>query len=105
MIVRGRGDNMDLEKKLSEIGKPNLHGTAKSIEDFYNKFIEPYLPNVSQVIKWHKILIKYVQEEDAVLAFRTGNTKGQLRRGWETVITNDTYRIIYTDNFFAHYFF
>lgn len=96
---------MNLEKKLKKISTPHLQGSAKTIKDFYNKFIEPYLPDIEQTKKWHKILTEYVKKPDAVLGFRAGNTAGKLRRGWKTVITNDTYSFFYTDNFFAHYFY
>lgn len=98
----------NLEEKLNKINKPKIpdlqDGSADTIEEFYDTFIEPLLPNVVQVIKWHKILKWYVKQPNIVLGFRTGNEKGKLRRGWETV-TNDDYCFFYTDNFFAHYFY
>lgn len=98
----------NLAEKLYTINKPKIpdlqDGSANTIEEFYDKFIEPLLPNVAQVIKWHKILKWYVKQPNTVLGFRTGNEKGKLRRGWETV-TNDGYSFFYTDNFFAHYFY
>lgn len=100
---------MSLVEKLSTINRPRIesfqNGTAETIKEFYESFIEPRLPqNIEHVIKWHKVLKEYVKKENNVLGFRAGNVRGSLRRGWET-ITNDNYSFFYTDNFFAHYFF
>ena len=100
---------MNLVEKLSTINQPKIGsfeaGNAETIKDFYESFIEPRLPqNIEHVIKWHKVLKEYVTKENTVLGFRTGNVRGSLRRGWET-ITDDNYSFFYTDNFFAHYFF
>ena len=96
----------NLKDKLEKIAIPHLSGKAKTIADFYNIFIEPYLPDREQVIRWHKILKEYVKktDENLTLGFRAGNTAGKLRRGWETA-TDDNYHFFYTDNFFAHYFY
>ena len=100
---------MTLREKLDTINKPSLPkleiGSAKTVNDYWNSFIEPHLPaNIESVIKWHKLLKEYVNKPDTVLGFRTGNVAGHLRRGWET-ITNDGYSFFYTDNFFSHYFY
>ena len=100
---------MTLDEKLKTINRPEFiafdDGKEETIKDFYETFIEPRLPqNIEYVIKWHKVLKAYVKKENTVLGFRTGNTRGKLRRGWET-ITNDDYSFFYNDNFFAHFFF
>jgi hypothetical protein len=80
-------------------------GTARTIKEYYDTFIEPHLPrNVNNVIAWHKVLKEYVHKPDAVLGLRTGNVAGYLRRGWETVST-DGYSFFYADNFCAHYYY
>lgn len=109
VIIKFTGEKMSLVEKLSTIDRPRIesfqNGTAETIKEFYESFIEPRLPqNIEHVIKWHKVLKEYVKKENNVLGFRTGNVRGSLRRGWET-ITNDNYSFFYTDNFFAHYFF
>lgn len=88
---------MNLVEKLSTINQPKIGsfeaGNAETIKDFYESFIEPRLPqNIEHVIKWHKVLKEYVKKENTVLGFRTGNVRGSLRRGWET-ITNDNYSL------------
>ena len=100
---------MTLREKLNTINKPSLPkleiGSAKTVNDYWNNFIEPHLPaNIESVIKWHKLLKEYVNKPDTVLGFRTGNVAGHLRRGWGT-ITNDGYSFFYTDNYFSHYFY
>ncbi len=100
---------MTLKEKLDSIDKPALPkleiGSAKTILDYWNNFIEPHLPSdVNSVIEWHKLLKDYVNKKDTVLGFRTGNVAGHLRRGWETV-TNDGYSFFYTDNYISHFFY
>ena len=100
---------MSLLNKLSLVNRPALQtmedGTARTIKEYYDTFIEPHLPrNVNNVIAWHKILKEYVRKPDAVLGLRTGNVAGSLRRGWETV-TTDGYSFFYADNFCAHYYY
>lgn len=100
---------MTLINKLRKVNRPFLpkmeNGTAQTIKEFYDTFIEPHLPqNIENVIAWHKMLKEYVQKPDAVLGFRTGNVAGSLRRGWET-ITTDGYSFFYTDNFGAHFYY
>lgn len=100
---------MTLKEKLDTIYNPKLPsfeiGGAKNVRDYWDVFIEPHLPyDIDAVIKWHKLLQEYINLPDTVLGFRTGNTAGHLRRGWETV-TNDGYSFFYTDNYFPHYFY
>lgn len=100
---------MSLQDKISMINRPALQtmedGTARTIKEYYDTFIEPHLPqDINKVIAWHKVLKEYVRKPDAVLGFRTGNVAGSLRRGWETV-TTDGYSFFYADNFCAHYYY
>lgn len=63
-------------------------GRVKTIEDFWNVFVEPNLPCKEIVIEWHKILSKYITRFDAVLGLRVGNAKENPRRGFETKTTD-----------------
>ena len=100
---------MTLQEKLDSINQPSIPTFKKShsqkIKDYWTDFIEPHLPqNIEIVIKWHNLLKKYVKTPNVVLGFRTGNSAGHLRRGWETV-TDAGYSFFYTDNYFPHFFF
>ena len=100
---------MSLLNKLSLVNRPALQtmedGTVRTIQEYYDTFIEPHLPrNVNNVIAWHKVLKEYIRKPDAILGLRTGNVAGLLRRGWETV-TTDGYSFFYADNFCAHYYY
>ena len=60
-----------LENKLNTIHKTKLlkfeDGEAKTIKDFYDKFIEPRLPkDINCIIKWHKLLLKYICDDNVV---------------------------------------
>ncbi len=100
---------MTLREKLNTINEPNLPkleiGSAKTVSHYWDSFIKPHLPsNIDCVIKWHKLLKEYVNMSDTVLGFRTGNSAGHLRRGWETV-TDSGFSFFYTDNYFSYYFY
>ena len=99
---------MTLTEKLNNISNPKLprfeNGHAHTVKDYWYSFILPRLPRIDIVIKWHEVLKEYIKIPDAVLAFRTGNVKGRLRRGWETK-TTEGYSFFYTDNYFSHYFY
>lgn len=104
---------MDLIKKLETIDLPHIDklkcGSAETIDEFWNKFIQPNLPNESVVIEWHKLLKRYILEDGNTYAIRGFNSfpkdkYGDLRRGFLTK-TNQDYSFFYTDNFFAAYFY
>lgn len=107
---------MTLSKKLATINNPNIPGVvsgySETIKDFWDDFIQPLLPDKKVVINFYEMLLKYVNEPDAVYALRAFfNWKDNkvrdskdLRRGF----LNDTdlgYSFFYTDNYFAAYFF
>ena len=105
---------MNLTEKLKSIDKPSLQplkeGSNKTIKDFWDTFIDPLLPKKEIVISFYEMLIKYVEEPNAVFAIRTFNNwadsshdNKSLRRGFYTK-TNSNYSFFYTDNFFAAYF-
>lgn len=107
--------NLSLENVLETIDKTNIpeleDGKAKNIEEFYNKFIEPRLLKVDCVIKWHKLLLKYIEEDNAIFtlrafgSYKSGTKNGEdLRRGFIT-FTNLGFKTVFIDNFFTSIFF
>ena len=107
---------MTLSKKLETINNPRIPGVvsgySETIKDFWDDFIQPLLPDKKVVIRFYEMLLKYVNDPDAVYALRAFfNWKDNkvrdnkdLRRGF----LNDTdlgYSFFYTDNYFAAYFF
>lgn len=102
-----------LINKLGTIHTPKIpmliDGYASTIENFWNSFILPKLPDSNVVLAWHKVLIEYVNTPDAVFAIRFYNNAPKdryddLRRGFLSK-TNQDYSFFYTDNFHAAYFF
>lgn len=103
---------MTLLQKLRTINVPRiapLHdGNASTIEEFWDSFIVHNLPEKEVVLKWHKVLMEYVNQPDAMFAIRGYNTASKdnydsLRRGFLTR-TDAGYSFFYTDNFHAAYF-
>lgn len=109
---------MNLEEKLATINEPKISkikiGSAKTISDFWSKFIEPNLLPEKVVSEWWKLLKRYVDDKGIVLAIRAfrGRSKSarekikddELRGGFYT-ITGSTYNYFYTDNYFTAYFY
>ena len=104
---------MTLIEKLEDIKQPPISklqfGVAKTLQEFWETFIKPRLPDKEVVLKWHKTLLEYVKQENAMFAIRGYNTEAKkedwykLRRGWLTR-TNAGYSFFYTDNFHAAYY-
>jgi len=103
---------MTLLKKLQTINVPRIAhlqaGNASTIEDFWDSFIVHHLPDKEVVLKWHKVLMEYIRQPDAMFAIRGYNTAANdnydsLRRGFLTR-TNAGYSFFYTDNFHAAYY-
>lgn len=105
---------MKLIDKLKNIDKPSLHvlkdGHDDTIAEFWNNFILPLLPDKNVVIGIYEMLLKYIEEPEAVFAIRTfgswsnGNHDNkELRRGFYNT-TESGYSFFYTDNFFTAYF-
>lgn len=95
-------------KFINEHKLPSNSGTAKTIEDFWNKFIVPTLPDKNIVLQWHKVLMDYIKQPNAMYALRGFNSAkiyNDLRRGWLTRIKNTDISFFYTDNFHAFYYF
>jgi hypothetical protein len=104
---------MTLQEKLNAIREPRIPnievGSSETIAEFWDAFVAPKLIPVEYVRAWWDLLKRYVEEPDALFAIRTfGNGRDwdrDLRRGFYNIVTNDTYRFFYTDNFFTAYFF
>ena len=104
---------MTLQEKLNAIREPRIPnievGSSETIAEFWDAFVAPKLIPVEYVREWWDLLKRYVEEPDALFAIRTfGNGRDwdrDLRRGFYNIVTNDTYRFFYTDNFFTAYFF
>ena len=81
---------MTLVEKLDNIAKtstveslkeyPDVE-TAKDFDELWDKVIEPNLPSKDTVEKWHKLLMKYVQHEDAIFSLRACASGEHPRRG------------------------
>lgn len=109
---------MNLEEKLATINESKISkietGSARTIGDFWSKFIEPNLLPEKVVSEWWKLLKRYVDDKGIVLAIRAfrGRNKSarekikddELRGGFYT-ITGSTYNYFYTDNYFTAYFY
>lgn len=103
---------MTLSEKLNTINVPRVtplqDGKALTAEEFWDSFIVHHLPEKDVVLKWHRVLMEYVNRPDAMFAIRGYNTAPRenydsLRRGFLTR-TNAGYSFFYTDNFHAAYF-
>ena len=100
--------------KLKTLNKPKIDvikdGRDNTIKEFWKHFVEPCLPKKDVVIGIYHMLLKYINDPDAVFVIRNYNNteKGKknyisLRRGFFTQ-TNE-YSYFFTDNFFAAYFY
>lgn len=104
---------MTLKQKLNNIKQPLVtplgQGEASSIAELWEKFIEPRLPQCEVVLEWHRVLMEYITQPEAVFPVRGYNSEpdkihyGKLRRGFLT-LTDDKYSFFYTDNFHAAYY-
>lgn len=105
---------MTLTEKLKNIDKPALPlvktGSDATIAEFWDNFVLPLLPDKDVVISIYHMLLRYINEPDAVYAIRCfgswSNRKHdnkELRRGFFNT-TDSGYSFFYTDNFFAAYF-
>ena len=108
---------MTLEEKLDAIDKtstvkslnkyPDVE-TAKDLDELWKKVIEPNLPDKNIVIKWHNLLMKYIQQDNAVFTLRKYGSGDNPRRGFlNRVIVKDKelFETFYTDNSVPFYFY
>lgn len=80
-------------------------GIYPKIKDVYEQLIEPNLPNVDVVQKWHTLLVRYMEDKDAVYILRkyaSDKIDGDwaTRRGMLTEYLDGSY--VGVDNYFAH---
>ncbi len=127
-------DKMTLEEKLRTINEPAIDGLpsgdvyAESIQDLFDTFVKPRLPEKEVIKKWHKLLMAYVADEKNLsCCVRYGNSgskavsshgeKGyeKLRRGWVTQNWDvsdkddpkqiDKFEYFFADNFFSTFIY
>ena len=56
---------------INEFNVPKLpHGKANSIKELYESLIENNLPKKETIENWHRLLLKYIQQEDAIFFIR-----------------------------------
>lgn len=115
---------MTLDEKIYSINNPKVtmfkDGYSDTIDDFFNNFIKPRLPNENIIRKWHKLLMEYTDESNfdkISCCVRYGNNGSQkvsnhgekgyykLRRGWLTKNIDDDFEYFFADNFFSSFIF
>ena len=115
---------MNIEEKIQNIMNPKIEetigllpdGEASSVDDFFENFVKPRLPEKEVVIQWHNILMEYITDsKELSCAVRYGNSaskdeslKGEtkeakLRRGWLTQNTDDNFEYFYADNYLSSF--
>lgn len=88
----------------------NLHnGSSTSIEDFYEKVVLINSPKKEIVEQWHKLLIQYINDNEAIFFVRRYASAPKkdwtkIRRGFLTEYDCGL-KYVFCDNYFAHYFF
>lgn len=85
------------------------NGSVSTIEEFYDKVVSLNLPKRETVEKWHDLLMKYVEDDEAIFFIRRYATAPNknwklIRRGFLTEY-DDGLKYVYCDNYFAHYFY
>lgn len=111
--MNNKSDMINLTDKLQTINSPKVPilsaGTCNTLAEIWNKRISPLMPAKEIVLKWHSVLMEYVEKPDAMFAIRGFNSARNsndyhvLRRGFLTRTNND-YSFFYTDNFHAAYY-
>lgn len=95
---------------INEFNVPKLpHGKANSINELYESLIENSLPKKETIENWHGLLLKYIQQEDAIFFIRRyasapNKDWNLIRRGFLTEYSSGL-KYVFCDNFFAHYFY
>ena len=98
--------------KLRDISNPKMpswkDGSAVTIKEFWDSFVEPRLPDKDIVIKWYQIIFEYINDPNAIFVFRKfedrkGGLATTLRRGFFN-ITDKVICYFYTDKYHSHYF-
>jgi hypothetical protein len=104
---------MKLEYFLDNINDFNVpklpDGKANSVNELYGSLIENSLPKIETIENWHGLLLKYIQQEDAIFFIRryasaSNKDWNLIRRGFLTEYSSGL-KYVFCDNFFAHYFY
>lgn len=104
---------MKLEYFFNNIGKFKVSklpdGKANSVEELYDLMIKNSLPKKETIENWHKLLLQYIEHEDAIFFIRRyasapNKDWSLIRRGFLTEYSSGL-KYVFCDNFFAHYFF
>lgn len=82
---------------------PLQKGSVGTVKEFWDVFVQPFLPKKETIAAWHHLLKAYVHVPDACFAIRAFSGAKNMRRSFYTV-TDAAYSFFYTDNFFAAYF-
>lgn len=117
---------MTLEEKLQNIDNPKIENTIgllpkgkqDTMEDFFQNFVIPRLPQKSVVQAWHQLLMEYTEDlVNLSCCVRFGNNGSdkisdegesgyyKLRRGWLTQNTEDNFEYFFADNFFSAFIY
>lgn len=86
-----------------------LHdGEVSSLEEFYNQVVLINSPKIEIVKKWHDLLLRYVEDTEAVFFVRRYASAPKkdwtkIRRGFLTEFDCGL-KYVFCDNYFAHYF-
>lgn len=100
----------DFFEKCNILKIADLHNSSSfSVEDFYENVVLKNEPKKEIVIKWHELLIKYVNDDDAIFFVRRyasapNKDWTKIRRGFLTEYDCGL-KYVFCDNYFAHYFF
>ena len=81
------------------------NGKCEKISDLFEKFILPKLPKKYIIESWHKLIIQYINSDNAIYFIRKyestkRNGKWNTRRG--CVVKFDNLEFVYSSNFLAH---
>lgn len=94
----------DVLKNINKLKiSPLQTGRAGTVKEFWDVFVEPFLPKRETIEAWHRLLKAYVCEPDACFAIRGFSGAKNMRRSFYTA-TDASYSFFYTDNYFAAYF-
>lgn len=102
---------MTLSEKMNAINRPKLsplgNGEIRTMDEYWDAFVSPFLPEYSVMEGWHRVLMEYIDSPNATFAIRAYSSDPQkrydrLRRGFLTH-TYDGYSFFFTDNFFSAY--
>jgi hypothetical protein len=85
------------------------NGNAKNIIELYESLIENSFPKKETIENWHRLLLEYIQQEDAIFFIRRyasapNKDWSLIRRGFLTEYSSGL-KYVFCDNFFAHYFY